>query len=446
MNRARIDSMAAGLRRRPAILIERLLDDAHRDILTGFISSFATKLLSSFIQFGQNVIFSRLLGAGGIGLYFLALSVYRVGESIGQIGLQQAVVREVAAHRASFSWMAVRRLWIGAAITALLMGVVAAAATWVAAPLLSKKMLEQPGSVEAIRLVAWGLIPGIFNVVVGAALRGLDRQSASNILGQMMVSIAATGVFVLATSGYGSRGAIIAFLAGQLASAIALAIGAWWFSRHPSATDDRGSVRSLMHSAIPLWLISIASLGNDSIGVLVLGALGTTHDIGLFGVAARLVLLMSFLGASVQAVCEPRLVARYRLNDRAGLVSAYRFSLVLATTIAVGAGLGLAVFAAPILSLFGPEFSGAILPFLAMNVGVSIVTALSPAGSLLVMTGHARSVAIIALVALPLLVVTLIICVPMFGALGAAIATGSVFAFRSIAQTVIAQRLLKKLA
>ena len=73
-------------------------------------TAFATKGGAAALQFLQSVVLGRLLGVEALGIYFFAVSVYRIAESAAPCGVTLSTVREVGAARATGSWSTIRTL------------------------------------------------------------------------------------------------------------------------------------------------------------------------------------------------------------------------------------------------------------------------------------------------------------------------------------------------
>src|SRR5207245_8982664 len=56
------------------------------------------------ISFALNVLIARLYGADGAGVYFLALTVMTIATVFGRMGMDNSLLRFVAAHAASGGW------------------------------------------------------------------------------------------------------------------------------------------------------------------------------------------------------------------------------------------------------------------------------------------------------------------------------------------------------
>jgi O-antigen/teichoic acid export membrane protein len=231
---------------------------------------------------------------------------------------------------------------------------------------------------------------------------------------------------------------------GQSIALATLAAFVWWLVRKG---DGQAPVRhSLFESAPSFWIITLASFGNDSLGILLLGMLGSVADAGIFGVAARLALPLSFLSASVQAVYEPRFAGSMRAGSHQQLRQEFRTSLKHSFALAAAMLVVMAVLAEALLLLFGSEFGEARTPFVVMLAGLCVMAAFGPAGSFLAMTGKARYNAWIALAALPAAVILHALLIPSYGALGAACATTAVLLIRTLVQAWAAFRHLNSLS
>lgn len=404
--------------------------------------TFFSKAAAAGVQFLQTIVLSRTLGAESLGLYYVALSVYRVAESAAPLGLQTSTVREIAGAHAHGAWGSVRAVAQRSALLCALLGLFAATIAWIFAPDIGAMLDGQPRAVTALRWMAFAIIPGCIVLSLTSVLRGLGRQTLANILGSLILPLVATLAFVFGLKAEASIGAVHAFIAGQLAALLLLSLALWRIMAGQGSALEPG--HSLFQSAFPFWVVSLASLANDSLGILLLGLLGTAEDAGVFGVAVRLAMPLSFLGASMQAVCDSRFAGLYRLGDHDGLLADYRASLRMSISLALGMGLTLALLAGPLLSLFGPDFVQAERAFHILLVSICLLAAFGPAGSFLSMAGKAHVNAWTAVGAMPIAAGLMVMLIPRWGATGAALATSTALAIRVIVQVVMTYRALRQ--
>lgn len=394
--------------------------------------AFATKGATAAMLFLQSVVVSRYLGVEAVGVYFSAMAVYRIAESCAPFGIPMSAVREVGAAHATKSWQTIRSVAFNATLICLAFGGIAGLLVLFGKGVIAGTFEEPLDAATALGWMAFAILPGCGVIALTSVLRGLGHQGAANVLGAMLVSIIATISFVFWTHEDGYVGAIQSYIVGQSIALATLAAFVWWLVRKG---EGQAPVRhSLFESAPAFWIITLASFGNDSLGILLLGMLGSVADAGIFGVAARLALPLSFLSASVQAVYEPRFAGSMRAGSHQQLRQEFRTSLKHSFALAAAMLVVMAVLADPLLRLFGSEFGEAWAPFVVMLAGLCVMAAFGPAGSFLAMTGKARYNAWIALAALPASVILHALLIPSYGALGAACATTAVLLIRTLVQ------------
>lgn len=404
-------------------------------------AAFATKGGAAALQFLQSVVLGRYLGVEALGIYFFAVSVYRIAESTAPCGVTLSTVREVGAARATGSWATIRRLARQSAVFCLALGLAFSAAVWFGSDLIAQTFEGEAQADSAVRWMALAIAPGCGAVALAAVLRGLGKQSTANILGSMVVPFVATVVFVLWTHEQSYVGAVEAFILAQFAALASLALFVHRLTRGKSDVSEGG--HSLFRGAFPLWIVTVASLGNDSLGVVMLGLFGTPADVGIFGVAVRLAMPLSFLGASIQAVYEPKFAGFYKTENYSDLHKEFRTSLRHSFLLAGAMLVTMAVLAKPLLLLFGPEFVAARPAFLIMLIGTCAMAAFGPSGSLMTMTHKGHYNAWVAIGTLPLAAVLLYFLIPAYGGLGAAIGTSVALMVRTLAQALAAEIHLK---
>lgn len=410
------------------MLLRRLMAPRFVSVMVAF----STKGATAAMLFLQSVVVSRYLGVEAVGVYFSAMAVYRIAESCAPFGIPMSAVREIGAAHATKSWETIRSVALNATLICLVFGSVAALLIWLGKGILAATFEEPADAATALGWMVFAILPGCGVMALTAILRGLGHQGAANVLGAMLVSIIATISFLFSTHHDGYVGAIQSYVAGQTIALITLAAFVWWLVRKG---DGQAPVRhSLFESAPSFWIITLASFGNDSLGVLLLGMLGSVADAGIFGVAARLALPLSFLSASVQAVYEPRFAGSMRAGTPNQLRQEFRTSLKQSFVLATAMLVVMAVLAEPLLLLFGRGFAEARIPFVVLLAGLCVMAAFGPAGSFLAMTGKAKYNAWIALASLPASVVLHALLIPTYGALGAACATTAVLLIRTLVQ------------
>lgn len=175
--------------------------------------------------------------------------------------------------------------------------------------------------------------------------------------------------------------------------------------------------------ALPLLAEGVLFIFLNQTDIVMIGALKTAQDVGIYSAAIKTAVWISFVLRAVNTVIAPVFTTLYTQKDYQGLRS-----LVMTVTHwmfwpSLGIALGLVIFARPILQLFGPEFTAARLPLFALIIGQLFNVGCGSVGYLMIMTGHQNQSAIILGWGALANVILNAVLIPPFGILGAAIAT-----------------------
>ena len=199
-------------------------------------------------------------------------------------------------------------------------------------------------------------------------------------------------------------------------------------------------------SSAPMLLNSIAQLGLNRWDIVIVGALLSAHDAGIYAAASQMALIVTPVSRVVITFSAPVFAAAYNNGDRAKVVELMRRSVWGLAICGLGmviAAMTLATWA--IQALYGAEFSAAVPLFTVLLVGQLAGVLASPASTLLWMGAGERSQAAINLLTAAAVVIGCIIVVPTHGAVGAAYVTASSIGIGSIIMAVKAARVLSRM-
>lgn len=386
------------------------------------------RVLGAGLTFGLTIALGRILGAEGTGIYFLAFTIATAVATVGRAGLDNAVLRFVAAHASADKWMLVRRGYREVlAVGAIGSGAIAAA-LFLASNFLAGSVFSDPALAIPLCIMAIAIVPLSLAMLVSKALLGLARVRDSTLVFQILPQGLALGGTLLLAPRWGVSGAAVAYL---LAVSAALIYGWIMWSRavaeRPRAPlqDVPSPIRELLKSGRPLLIGDLLYMLMQVCPTLMLGVWADSADVSRYAVAWRTAMLVSFAPLAISTIVQPKFAELYARGDMQALAATtYRASLLM---VACSAPVLLVFVAIPkhILSIFGSDFpdGAAILQILAGGQFINI--ALGSVGILLVMSGQEkqfRNVLVVSVCAMLLFSVTLI---PAYGAVGAAAAEAS---------------------
>lgn len=273
----------------------------------------------------------------------------------------------------------------------------------------------------------------------------------------------------------GMKDVTLAYAPSQVIWPILLLLGGWFFWQRNHALDSITAIKlAMLMLAIALsfqfwrlwsklnseveatapvycyreWigiaLVLLLQVGFKTIlsqtDIVMVGSLMGPEDAGIYSAAVKTAMWEAFVLQTVNIVVAPVFTTLYTQGDRQGLqnlvskvtVWIFWFSLAIAAI--------LIVFAQPVMGLFGSEFVVAHWQLKILVAG-QLVNALCGSVSLLmVMTGHQNQAVVVYGYAALINVVLNGILIPIFGSIGAAIATSLTMAMWNIWLSVLVFR------
>ena len=126
------------------------------------------KALSAFFNFALGVVLGRALGADAAGVYFLAVTTATIAATIGRVGLDSAVLRDVATNVSHEQWSQVRRIHRSAVLISLTCSTVVALAMYLSADVLAGYVFADHALAGRLRIVALAVVPAGLCAAEGA--------------------------------------------------------------------------------------------------------------------------------------------------------------------------------------------------------------------------------------------------------------------------------------
>jgi O-antigen/teichoic acid export membrane protein len=342
-----------------------------RLLVTSSIWSVVLRLGGAALTFVVGVQLARYLKPEGLGVYGVALAVSVLLTAFAQLGLPMLATREVAVARSGSDWAKLRGVlfWFACAVLACgaALGLLYALAVTLTPPI-------EP-ELRAASYWAAALVPVMgLTILLNAELRALDRI----IKGQALEIVVRPGgmclLLLLLFLWQGRMSAPEAMAINFAASAGAMLAGFLWLKRalpREARTAPRENhVRAWVAAGVPLAITEVLRQLDSAYGVLVLGAMTTLVETGIFRVAASSVVMLALPLSVLHVVVGPTL-ARLRHEGRRREL---QHLLSLSAGLMFGAALIGTLFVALfgewlIVLLFGAEYGPAWLPLLLLCLG-----------------------------------------------------------------------------
>jgi O-antigen/teichoic acid export membrane protein len=183
-------------------------------------------------------------------------------------------------------------------------------------------------------------------------------------------------------------------------------------------------------TAMPIAVLDASDVLFNNADILVLGMFAPPEIVAYYFAATRLAQILGYVPYGITAATAQKYSALAARQDRVGLQKLISSVAVTGTAVTTLAALVLWALAAPLLSLFGADYQAAALVVPILCCGLIAVCAFGPGEDVLTMLGEERVCsAVFAFVLIANLGLNFLL-IPLWGMIGAAVATSTALALR----------------
>lgn len=396
------------------------------------------------LAFASQVLLTRLLGADQYGNYYFVLAWVMALLIVAKLGLDSALLRFVPAYLARQQW-------------GLLKGVLrwsASKAAWaslLSAGLLAVVVSSIPGIgsglAQTFYLGCVVLLLLVYVYLRSALLRSLKHVVLAllpeAVIAPLVLGVSITLFWWLVDSDLNSVHAMAATLAGLIVSAF---VGRLLLaSRLPGQLQQAPALNdseTWLRSTRSMMLIGGAHVLLNNTDSIMLGLLRDAHSVGVYAVAAKSAILVSFPLTIANTTIAPLISRFHSTDDHAQLQQALDHSMRLVSLASASVFLAVLLFGREFLSIFGPEFVEAYVALVILSGGALVNALAGPSANLLSLTGSEGYVSRVMLTVTGLNIVMNLVFIPPWGIEGAAAATAiSMVAWNLLMYITVRRRL-----
>lgn len=404
---------------------------------SAFRDDAAASLLVRFIAYGIGfaaaVASSRALGASGKGALGLASSVAGMGATVLGMGLGSAYTVSIARGELRPKVAAVLVFVYSAVVTVFMLLVLKQPSAARLLHLDSQSIIVTLGGAAVGGLIladaCAGILQGVGRVRLGMALRhvaGLSQSVGIIAIAALSVRSAVPYVVVVVAAAWTAGLAAVVFVLKNSAvtsgGTYAMPLGASIYKTVALGIRTQG-----------IWILLML---NYRVDMLLLGALRTTAEVGVYSVAVGFS-EAAWLGANaIVAVLLPH-VSQTSVEVTRRAARAARVAVLLTAVSALVIGTALVAWGA---AVFGSEFSISGWAFAALSPGLVMFCWYKVLATYSVGQGRVRAPAILAAIGLALNIGLNIVLIPMWGSVGAGAASSVSYSLVAIAMVVLFSR------
>jgi O-antigen/teichoic acid export membrane protein len=426
-----ITKQKPGMRESPQVLktpapSEEILERLTKRIAKGGGITLVGSGFGKVVQFGLHILLGRVLGASGYGLYALGFSVLRLASQISILGLQNGIVRFVSIYKGEGDLGRIKGTLISAFTIATLASILVGTFLFLFSSFISIRIFTDPQLISVLRVFAIALPFFVMMQMTAHTARGFQRVEYYVGIQNFIWPIANTLFVVMAfLVGYRLMGAVYGFLGSMMLTAAhgLLSIPKKIFPRDTSFQPNY-DVKKLLRFSLPVVFIGFGHLLLTQTDRLMIGYFMSSVDVGRYSAAAMIAVQTSFVITAFNIIFAPMIADLYnqrKIRELDGL-----FKIVTRWIVVLTLPLILVMVLSPklVMELFGREFlpGAAVLFILAIAHFVNAAT--GSVGLIYIMSGK-QDIEFVNILSMAALNIALNVwLIPVFGVIGAAIATG----------------------
>jgi O-antigen/teichoic acid export membrane protein len=195
------------------------------------------------------------------------------------------------------------------------------------------------------------------------------------------------------------------------------------FSLKRPIRSSRRDLREILSFSIPVCLDQVLRQVGGNTELLLLGWLSSLAAVGIYSAASRVQMVGAMFLQAAEMVAKPIISDLHHRGELLELHQIYQTLTRWSLAFILPYLLTVILFAEPLLSIFGEEFKAGALVLIIVSIGTLVNAGTGICGALLVMTGHSRLTFLNSLSVMILHVLLNVILIPVWGVLGAAVAT-----------------------
>ncbi|HEY1677609.1 MAG TPA: flippase [Candidatus Sulfotelmatobacter sp.] len=388
--------------------------------------AFAGTIFTALLGYGFKVYLARVLGAEALGLYALGVTIISFLGMVNVLGLPESAVRFVAVYSASKRFQELRELlwngsWILLATNLAFTVVLLFGGPWVAT-----RFYHSPRLARYLPLFAPIMFTSALNHYFGNVLAGYREVGRRTLVTKFIASPITIAVSVLLISlGAGLGG----YLVGQIVSALCVMvflISMVWRVTPVEARSPNWREpwirREVWSFSAAMFGLGLAAFFIGQIDRVALGVYRGAQEVGVYSVAAGLLVYEVIILQSVNQIFAPVIADVHSRGEHALLGRLFQTLTKWILALTFPLAMVVIAFARPIMRMFGHDFEAGWPILVIGTIGQLVNCGVGSVGYMLLMSGNQRRLVRVQLVMAVVMVVLSFRLVPLWGALGAALA------------------------
>jgi len=306
------------------IFSEKLKKDRDlKELVHGSAIYFVIKLLGILINYLFTLFVTRYYGASIWGLFTLSLSILQIISVIGRFGLDTALLRFIAEYRSQGKYFLIKLVYKKVALFIFLLSLLLAVGLYILAPIISKNFLNKEDLTVFIEIVAL-ILPVLTLLYLNTeSLRAFKRIGLYAISQNLLPFLIALIALAILTRMFNKSIYLVpvSYLIGVYISSFLSFIFLLRTFKEKGIESSfqyfqkKISFISLLFISFPMLIANSLTLIMSWIDIIFLGIFQSEFSVGIYSVANKLSLLISFPLAAINSIAAPKFAESWGKKD-----------------------------------------------------------------------------------------------------------------------------------
>jgi len=393
-------------------------------IVKGAGIAFIGILLGTFLKYLFNIVVARNYGATGLGLFNQGHAIVGILGVIVMLGLNSGVLRYIPRYYDKKGH--VKGIIRSTLKIVLINSIIISAIIFLLSKTLAVSVFKDYELISVLKLFAIALpfyALGIMFMKITIAYKKVRYKVVYELLYNASL-ITLSFIFILL--GLGINYIVIAFILSMVLLCIVFMIAIYKLTPiFDSSFKEKRITKKILLFSIPLLLSGALMLIMKKVDILMLGYFTSSSNVGIYSAAARTAQLLIIGLNSFGVIFTPIISELHKKKKMVELENTYKTVTKIIFTIVFPLFLVFITFGRDILAVFDTEFIVGFWALVILSIAHLVNSTTGSCGTIISMAGHSKIILINHVIVFTINIALNIILIPMYGIIGAAIATCS---------------------
>lgn len=406
-----------------------IIDSIRYKLITGSVWATIGQFSTLLFGFLASMMLTRLLPAQDVGVYLLMISFVGIVTSIFSLGLPVTIVRKISQYMALDEIGLVKQIIVVCLMITTILGFFAYSFTLIFGSWLAEHVFGTTMLAILMPQIGFLVFVALMRGFIAESFRGFHDLRLATVFGGMTTSfltaIALSVLWWLQGSSNIKQVVWISMISAGLVGFVALI---YFFKKLKSlacstATPLKQVLKDIFSISWGMWLIGLLMLLLSNADLWIVSALGTSDNVAIYGVAARLTMLVTVFHSISVAMIQPIISELHAKNDMKKLEQVVRTVTTLSFIPAFLITLVFIFFGKGLLENVYGDFYGQASWILVVLSAMHIIGMIvGPIGIIQMMTGLQLYFFFLSAITGLLSVILAVIFMPNYGVIGVAYA------------------------